>query len=96
MKDKKIVLNKNEYKLIRNDEDCFDKDLIQERIAETDYFDKYDYIMGDFAYDKVRLKGYYNSKNKNVTPINDYKTIDNYIENYCQQGSRIFILEKLQ
>ena len=96
MKDKKIVLNNNEYKIIRNDEDCFDKDLIQERIAETDYFDNYDYIMGDFAYDKVRLKGYYNSNNKNVNNINDYKTIDDYIENYCQKGSRIFILEKLK
>ena len=96
MKDKKIILNDIEYKVIRNDEDCFDQDVVQERIKETDYFEKYDYIMGDYAYDKVRLKGYFDSKNKNVTKINDIKTMDDYIENYCQTGAKIFVLEILK
>ena len=38
MKDKKVVLNNNEYKIIRDDEECFDKDLIQERIVQMDQF----------------------------------------------------------
>jgi len=96
LKDKKVLLNNIEYKIIRNDEDCFDQDIVQERIQETDYFDKYDFIMGDYSYDKVRLKGYYNSKNKNATKINDIKTMDDYIENYCQTGSKIFVLEKVK
>ncbi len=94
MKDKKVILNNIEYNIIRNDNNCYDQEVVQERIKETDYFDKYDYIMGDYSYDKVRLKGYYNSKNKNATKINDYKTMDDYIENYCQPGSNIFVLEK--
>lgn len=96
MKDKKVILNNIEYNIIRNDNNCYDQEVVQERIKETDYFDKYDYIMGDYSYDKVRLKGYYNSKNKNATKINDYKTMDDYIENYCQQGSNIFVLEKIK
>lgn len=96
MKDKKVIINNIEYKIIRNDEDCFDQDVVQERIKETDYFDKYDYIMGDYAYEKVRLKGYYDSKNKNANKINDIKTMDDYIKNYCQTGARIFVLEKLK
>ena len=75
---KKIVINDIEYEIIRNDKDCINKKELEEKI--TDYFDEYDYIMGDFAYDKVRLKGYYNSDNKMANKINDIKYLDDYIE----------------
>ena len=91
---KKIVINSVEYEIIRNDDDCLDKDTLQERI--TDYFDDYDYIMGDFAYEKVRLKGYYDSKNKKAKKINDIKYMDEYIKNYCCYGAKIFLLKKVR
>lgn len=91
---KKIVINNIEYEIIRNDKDCINKKELEEKI--TDYFDEYDYIMGDFAYDKVRLKGYYNSDNKKAKKINDIKYLDDYIENYCSYGARIFLLKNLK
>ena len=91
---KKIVINDIEYEIIRNDKDCINKKELEETI--TDYFDEYDYIMGDFAYDKVRLKGYYNSDNKMAKKINDIKYLDDYIENYCSYGARIFLLKKIK
>ena len=91
---KKIVINDIEYEIIRNDKDCINKKELEEKI--TDYFDEYDYIMGDFSYDKVRLKGYYNSDNKMAKKINDIKYLDDYIENYCSYGARIFLLKKLK
>lgn len=91
---KKIVINDIEYEIIRNDKDCINKKELEEKI--TDYFDEYDYIMGDFAYDKVRLKGYYNSDNKIAKKINDIKYLDDYIENYCSYGARIFLLKKIK
>ena len=91
---KKIVNNDIEYEIIRNDKDCINKKELEEKI--TDYFDEYDYIMGDFAYDKVRLKGYYNSDNKMAKKINDIKYLDDYIENYCSYGARIFLLKNLK
>lgn len=91
---KKIVINDIEYEIIRNDKDCINKEELEEKI--TDYFDEYDYIMGDFSYDKVRLKGYYNSDNKMAKKINDIKYLYDYIENYCSYGARIFLLKKLK
>ena len=91
---KKIVINDIEYEIIRNDKDCINKKELEEKI--TDYFDEYDYIMGDFAYDKVRLKGYYNSDNKMAKKINDIKYLDDYIENYCSYGARIFLLKNVK
>ncbi len=91
---KKIVINDISYEIIRNDKDCIDIEELSEKI--TDYFDDYDYIVGDFAYDKVRLKGYYDSSNKSVKKINDIKYLDGYIKDYCSYGARIFVLKKLK
>jgi uncharacterized protein YutD len=92
---KNIKLRDSEYEIIRNDDDCFDEELVNERIKETDYFDNYDYILGDFAYGKVRLKGYYDENNKKKSKINDIKYVDDYIKDYCQSGSKIFIVKKI-
>ena len=91
---KKIEFNKKEYELIRNDNDCFNYEEVQEKV--TDYFDDYDYIFGDYAYGKVRLKGYYDSKNKKANKINDIKYLEDYIKNYCCYGSKTFLLKKIK
>lgn len=90
---KPIELLKNNYEIVRNDKNCFNVEEIKEKV--TEYFEDYDYILGDFAYEKVRLKGYYESDNKKATKINDIKYIDEYINNYCSYGARVFILKKL-
>lgn len=90
---KKININNVEYEIIRNDNDCINKEELAEKI--TDYFDDYDYIFGDYAYEKVRLKGYYDSNNKKATNINDIKGLDDYIKNYCSYGAKVFLLKKI-
>ena len=91
---KNIELNNKNYELVRNDNDCFNYEEVKEKI--TDYFDDYDYIFGDYAYGKVRLKGYYESKNKKSNKINDIKNLDDYIKNYCCYGSKTFLLKKIK
>lgn len=62
----------------------------------TDYYDNFDYIVGDFAYGKVRLKGFYESNNIQKKEHNDIKNVDNYISNCCAYGCKHFILKKLK
>lgn len=90
---KNIIINDIEYEIIQND-DCIDVEELKEKI--TDYFDRFDYIFGDYAYDKVRLKGYFDSKNKDRTPINDIKNLEEYKNNYCSFGCRTFLLKKVK
>ncbi len=91
---KKIVINKTNYELVKDNDSVFDKDVFLEKV--TDYFEPYDYIFGDYAYDKLRLKGFYDSTNKNVKKINNIKNLDDYIENYCAYGARWFLLKKVK
>ncbi len=91
---KRVEMNNVTYEIIRNDNDCFDREDVLLKL--TDYFDDYDYIFGDYAYEKVRLKGFYDSKNKKAKAINDIKNLDQYIENYCSYGAKVFLLKKIR
>ena len=86
-----IELLDEKYELIRED-NCFNLDEIKDRI--TDYFLAFDYVCGDYAYGKLRLKGFYDSTNKNAKARNDIKYLEQYIKDYCAYGAKIFLLKK--
>ena len=88
------MVNGVEYEIVRNENDCFNQEQLIEKM--TDYFDDYDYIFGDYAYEKLRLKGYYDSTNKKAKKINDIKYVDDYIKNYCSFGAKIFLIKKIK
>ena len=89
-----IELNGKKYELISNDGNCFNLEEVKERV--TEYFDNFDYIFGDFSYDKVRLKGFNDSNNKHAKKINDIKYLEDYITNYCSLGAKVFLIKKLK
>ena len=91
---KKIVINEKEYEVVENEKDCINEEELSEKL--TDYFDDYDYIFGDYAYEKLRLKGYYDSKNKKANNINDIKNNKEYKEKYCSYGAKTFLLKKIK
>ena len=71
---KNIVIENNKYELITDYKNGFDLD---EFISHyTDFFEDYDYIVGDIAYGKLRLKGFYDSNNKKVKKIIYYKYLN--------------------
>lgn len=82
-----------EYKLIKDNGECFDLEIVKEKI--TDYFKDYDYIVGDIAYSKLRLKGFTKKDNKLNNEINDFDRLDKYILENCAYGCKYFILEKI-
>jgi len=88
-----IEVDNNKYKLIKDYRDGFDKDLFLERY--TSYFENFDYIVGDIAYSKLRLKGFNKKGNKNYNKINDYNNVDKYIKENCAYDCRYFIFEKI-
>lgn len=91
--DKKIIANNQEYTLIKNYRDAFNE---EEFISKcTDYFINYDYIVGDIAYGKLRLKGFYDKDNKKVKKINNYNNVNDYLSVNCAVDCRHFIVKKV-
>ena len=89
---KKYKYNDINYELIKDYKAGFDNKEVEEKL--TDFFIEYDYILGDWAYNKLRLKGFNNKENKNYKKINDIENIEDYIKNHCAYECRYFILKK--
>ena len=87
-----ININNNNYELIKNYREAFNEEEFLNKC--TEYFYDYDYIVGDIAYGKLRLKGFYDNNNKKVKKINNYKFIDDYLKDNCANDCRHFILKK--
>ena len=87
-----VEVDNIKYKLIKDYKDAFDKDLFMEKY--TNFFENYDYIIGDIAYSKLRLKGFTKKTNKINNKINDYDNLDKYLKNNCAYDCKYFILEK--
>lgn len=90
---KTIKINDKEYEVLNNEKDAIDIEVLSQKI--TDYYDSFDYIVGDYAYGKVRLKGFNDKTNKNFKEINNIKNLEKYIENSCAYGCRWFCIKKL-
>ena len=87
-----MELFNKKYKLIENHNDAFNEEEFLNKV--TDYFEGYDYIVGDIAYSKLRLKGITKKGNKLNNKINDFDRVKKYIEENCAYGCKYFILEK--
>ncbi len=89
-----ITVNNEKYKVIKNEKDAIVLEDLEKSL--TDYFDCFDYVFGDYAYGKLRLKGFNTKENKNYKPINDYSKLEEYIKNYCAFGCRHFVISKIK
>ena len=89
----KIVKIENiEYEIIKDYREGFnEKDFLEKC---TEYFYDYDYIFGDWAYGKLRLKGFYKENNQEAKRINNIKYLDDYIKLNCAYDCKYFLLEK--
>lgn len=85
------VLDKK-YNLIKNYKEAFNEEEFKNKV--TEYFIDFDYIVGDIAYDKLRLKGFTKKSNKLNNKINDFDRVEDYIKENCAYGCKYFILER--
>lgn len=89
-----VVLNNKKYELVKNYKDAYDEEELISKF--TDYFYDYDYVLGDIAYGKLRLKGFYDAKNKKVNKINNYDNVSDYLKKNCAVDCKYFIIKKCE
>ena len=91
---KEIQLENNKYEVLENQNDCLDITELTEKY--TDYFENYDYILGDYAYNKLRLKGFCDKSNKLFNNINDISIKDKYLKELCAYRCNYFLIKKVK
>ncbi len=81
------------FEVIKDDQQSFNEEAFTSRYSEI--LDKYDFIVGDYGYEQLRLKGFYHDTNKKCDANKRFSAIQDYILEYCNFGCRYFVLRRM-
>ena len=87
-----IMVNHQKYLVMKEEKDAIDLEALEKGL--TDYFLDFDYVVGDWAYGKLRLKGFNSKTNPHFKEMNDIDKVEEYIRDYCAYGCRYFTIGK--
>ncbi|KRK45145.1 YutD family protein [Dellaglioa algida] len=90
----RIVIDNRPYDLVSNYRDGFEIEKLTERFSQI--LTKYDYIVGDWGYDQLRLRGFYKTENKKAYRSQCIDTLEDYLYEYCNFGCSYFVLHNLE
>src|SRR5690606_8293479 len=60
----------------------------------SEVLERYDYIVGDWGYEQLRLKGFFKDGSSKATKESVFSFVVDYINEYCNFGCAYFVLEK--
>ncbi|MCM3112952.1 YutD family protein [Lederbergia lenta] len=89
-----MMINNQQYELIDEFRDGYNEEAIRERYS--DILAKYDYIVGDWGYGQLRLKGFFSDQNQKASFDSKIGTLTEYLYEYCNFGCAYFVLKKIE
>lgn len=90
---KKVIIDDLAYEIIKDNRNGYVEEEFKNKC--TEYFFDFDYVVGDWAYDKLRLKGFYDDDNEKAKDFNKISTLDKYLKNNCAYGCKYFVAKKI-
>ena len=88
-----ITIDHMNFELIENYRDAFDEEQFKAKYSEV--LNKYDYIVGDIGYEKLRLTGFHRDNKRKVERDKKFSAIQDYLSEYCNFGCPYFVLRKV-
>ncbi|HFI0633013.1 TPA: YutD family protein [Streptococcus suis] len=85
----KVVSENIELDLLEDYKEAFDQTIFGQRFSPLML--KFDYIVGDWGNEQLRLKGFYKD-DKNVQSDLKISRLDDYLTEYCNFGCAYFVL----
>lgn len=89
-----MTIDGRHYVLEKDYRNGFEVEKLKERFSSI--LTKYDYIVGDWGYDQLRLRGFYASKSSKGTPAQSIDRLQDYLYEYCNFGCAYFVLKNLE
>lgn len=83
----------NTYSILKDHKNGWNYEVFRERYSEV--LDRYDYIVGDWGYNQLRLKGFFKETNNKGAKDASIALLHDYLNEYCNFGCAYFIIEKL-
>lgn len=89
-----ITVQNQFFELVKEEKDGFNEEAFKERYSEI--LNKYDFIVGDWGYNQLRLRGFFDDQNQKATYDTKISTLEEYIFEYCNFGCAYFVLKKVK
>ena len=78
------------FSLVENIKDAFDVTAFNQRFSEV--LTKFDYIVGDWSNEQLRLRGFYKD-DRTEEKLEKISRLQDYLLEYCSYGCAYFVLE---
>ena len=88
-----IYLGDKAYKVVHEHKEAWNPEAFRERFS--DVLERYDYIVGDWGYSQLRLKGFFKENNPKVTKDTSINSLQDYLNEYCNFGCAYFVVERV-
>ncbi|MDQ1144501.1 uncharacterized protein YutD [Bacillus sp. SORGH_AS 510] len=89
-----IVINNTAYEILQEYRDGYNEEAFKSRYS--DILSRYDYVVGDWGYGQLRLKGFFDDQNQKATFDTKISTLSEYLYEYCNFGCAYFVLKKVK
>lgn len=89
-----ICINNICYEVVDEHREGFNEEAFRARYS--DILTKYDYIVGDWGYGQLRLKGFFEDQSQKATFDTKISTVSEYLYEYCNFGCAYFVVRKVK
>ncbi|OAX46567.1 YutD family protein [Paenibacillus sp. AD87] len=87
-----VQIGGKNYEIVQNHKEGWNPEVFRDRYSEV--LERYDYIIGDWGYSQLRLKGFYRDNHPKATKDSTISSMVDYINEYCNFGCAYFVLKK--
>lgn len=91
--EKNFLIGEQHYRLVKDHREGFNPEKLGERYSEV--LSRYDYIVGDWGYEQLRLKGFFRVDNRRAHPDQRIDALEDYLYEYCNFGCAYFVIEQI-
>lgn len=89
-----VTVRGNRYEVIESGQNGWDEEQFKQRYS--DILHKYDYIVGDWSYNQLRLRGFFEDTHPKARVDSKISALSEYIYEYCNFGCAYFVLKKIK
>lgn len=87
-----IQISGKTYEVLQDYRNGWNPEAFRDRYS--DVLERYDYILGDWGYNQLRLKGFYRENHPKANKDTSITGLVDYINEYCNFGCAYFVLHK--
>lgn len=89
-----VMVGDKTFHLVYNYREAFSAEKLEQRFSEV--LAKYDYIVGDWGFEQLRLKGFFSMSRKKMVGDQKIDHLQDYINEYCNYGTAYFVLKRMR